>query len=202
MYYYFFNVRCCGCTWAAQVFPPLSKVNTVSCCMTSQLCVLLCYSNIRTWCKCILRLYILFDNELMLRLYFCLFPLWIVMWLMWRLHNSTEPPKHLAVKGAQSGRRWMMARPLSQLLPPDLPSAGASPQFGNSSQAGGSLNGGHLNSTANLKSLLQLPVKGDQRVKDCSEMKGEETHLLPRHSLRVYYNALPVNLLFVLIEIV
>ncbi len=68
----------------------------------------------------------------------------------------------------------MMARPLSQLLPPDLPSAGASPQFGNSSQAGGSLNGGHLNSTANLKSLLQLPVKGDQRVKDCSEMKGEE----------------------------
>ncbi|XP_016145223.1 hepatic leukemia factor-like [Sinocyclocheilus rhinocerous] len=68
----------------------------------------------------------------------------------------------------------MMARPLSQLLPPDLHSAGASPQFGNSIQAGGSLNGGHLNSTANLKSLLQLPVKGDQRVKDCSEMKGKD----------------------------
>ncbi|XP_043117799.1 D site albumin promoter binding protein b [Puntigrus tetrazona] len=68
----------------------------------------------------------------------------------------------------------MMARPLSQLLPPDLPSAGASPQFGNSIQAGGSLNGGHLNSSANLKSLLQLPVKGDQRVKDCSEMKGKD----------------------------
>ncbi|KAI2655387.1 Hepatic leukemia factor [Labeo rohita] len=64
-----------------------------------------------------------------------------------------------------------MARPLSQLLPPDLPSAGASPQFGNSSQAGGTLNGGHLNSAANLKSLLQLPVKGDQRGKDCTEMK-------------------------------
>lgn len=176
-----------------------SKVNTVSCCMTSQLCVLLCYSNDTNY---IIRLYVLFDNELMLILYFCLFPLWIVLWLIWRLHNSTEPPKHLAVKGAQSGRRWMMARPLSQLLPPDLPSAGASPQFGNSSQAGGSLNGGHLNSTANLKSLLQLPVKGDQRVKDSSEMKGEETHLLPWHSLRVYYNALPINLLFVLIVIV
>lgn len=184
----------------------VSKVNTVSCCMT--LCTTLCTFMLLWWYErdanayYIIRLYDLFDNELMLILYFCLFPLWIVMWLIWRLHNSTEPPKHLAVKGAQSGRRWMMARPLSQLLPPDLPSAGASPQFGNSSQAGGSLNGGHLNSTANLKSLLQLPVKGDQRVKDCSEMKGEETHLLPCHSLRVYYNTLPVNLLFVLIEIV
>lgn len=65
----------------------------------------------------------------------------------------------------------MMSRPLSQILPPDLPSAGASPQFGNSSQAGGL----HSNSTANLKSLLQLPVKADQRVKDCCEMKGEES---------------------------
>lgn len=118
------------------------------------------------------------------------------MWLISRLHDSIESLKHLAVKGAQSGWRWMMARPLSQLLPPDLPSAGASPQFGNSSQAGGSLNGGHLNSTANLKSLLQLPVKGDQRVKDCSEMKGEETRMLPWHSV-FYYNELPLNLLFV-----
>ncbi|TRY59472.1 hypothetical protein DNTS_017868 [Danionella cerebrum] len=66
----------------------------------------------------------------------------------------------------------MMARPLSQLLPPDLPSAGASPQFGTSSQAGVGHNGGHLNSSANLKSLLQLPVKCDQRVKDCNEMKA------------------------------
>ncbi|XP_065117290.1 D site albumin promoter binding protein b [Paramisgurnus dabryanus] len=66
----------------------------------------------------------------------------------------------------------MMSRQLSQLLPPDLPTAGASPQFGNSSQAGGSLGGGH-NPTTNIKSLLQPPVKCDQRVKDCCEMKGK-----------------------------
>lgn len=89
---------------------------------------------------------------------------------------SIEPSTHLPVTGDQSGGRWTMARPLSQILPPDLPSAGASPQFGNSSQAGGLIGGGH-NSTANLKSLLQLPVKADQRVKDCCEMKGEKTHL-------------------------
>lgn len=125
-----------------------------------------------------------------------LFPLWIVMWLVSRLQNSIESPTHLAVKGAQSGWRWMMARPLSQLLPPDLPSAGASPQFGNSSQAGGTLNGGHLNSAANLKSLLQLPVKGDQRGKDCTEMKGEETHLLPWHLVFIITSSLSTICLF------
>lgn len=102
-----------------------------------------------------------------------LFPHWIVMWLIQRSFISIEPSKHLPVTGVQSDGRWMMARPLSQILPPDLPSSGASPQFGNSSQAGGSIGGGH-NSTANLKSLLQLPVKADQRVKDCCEIKGEK----------------------------
>lgn len=65
----------------------------------------------------------------------------------------------------------MMSRPLSQILPPDLP-AGASPQFGSGSQAGGAPGGGHLSSMASLKSLLQLPIKADQRGKDCCEMKG------------------------------
>ncbi|XP_030644724.1 D site albumin promoter binding protein a [Chanos chanos] len=68
-----------------------------------------------------------------------------------------------------------MSRPLSQLLPPDLP-AGASPQFGPSNPAGATPNG-HLNSMASLKSLLQLPVKGDQRGKDCCETKEKDKPL-------------------------
>ncbi|XP_048849277.1 thyrotroph embryonic factor-like [Brienomyrus brachyistius] len=70
----------------------------------------------------------------------------------------------------------MMSRPLSQILPPDLP-AGASPQFGSGSQAGGAPGGGHLSSMASLKSLLQLPIKADQRGKDCCEMKDKEKPL-------------------------
>uniref|UniRef100_A0A3B4ACN0 Uncharacterized protein n=1 Tax=Periophthalmus magnuspinnatus TaxID=409849 RepID=A0A3B4ACN0_9GOBI len=54
-----------------------------------------------------------------------------------------------------------MSRQLTQLPPtPDLP-AGASPQFGSCSQPAG----GQLNSMAGLKSLLQHPMKGDQRIK-------------------------------------
>ncbi|XP_036411536.1 D site albumin promoter binding protein a [Megalops cyprinoides] len=68
-----------------------------------------------------------------------------------------------------------MSRPLSQLLPPDLP-AGASPQFGSGTAVSGSPSGGHLSSMASLKSLLQLPIKGDQRGKDC-EMKDKDKPL-------------------------
>lgn len=67
-----------------------------------------------------------------------------------------------------------MSRQLSQLLTPDLP-AGASPQFGNCTQPGGALTGGHLNSMASLKSLLQHPMKGDvQRIKDCCDAKDKD----------------------------
>ncbi|XP_036394144.1 D site albumin promoter binding protein b [Megalops cyprinoides] len=69
-----------------------------------------------------------------------------------------------------------MSRPLSQLLTPDLP-AGASPQFGSSNPASGNLGGGHLGSMASLKTLLQLPVKGDQRGKDCCDMKDKDKPL-------------------------
>ncbi|XP_064204091.1 D site albumin promoter binding protein a [Anguilla rostrata] len=69
-----------------------------------------------------------------------------------------------------------MSRPLSQLLTPDLP-AGASPQFGNGNSMNGSPSGGHLNSMASLKSLLQLPIKGDQRGKDCCDMKDKDKPL-------------------------
>lgn len=67
-----------------------------------------------------------------------------------------------------------MSRPLTQLLPPDLPAGATSPHFGASNPAGVGAQGGHLTSMTNLKSLLQLPIKVDQRgVKDCCEMKGE-----------------------------
>lgn len=67
-----------------------------------------------------------------------------------------------------------MSRPLTQLLPPDLPAGATSPQFGASNPAGSGPQGGHLTSMTNLKSLLQLPIKADQRgIKDCCEMKGE-----------------------------
>ncbi|KAG7457752.1 hypothetical protein MATL_G00230530 [Megalops atlanticus] len=69
-----------------------------------------------------------------------------------------------------------MSRPLSQLLPPDLP-AGASPQFGSGTAVSGSPSGGHLSSMASLKSLLQLPIKGDQRGKDCCDMKDKDKPL-------------------------
>ncbi|KAG5856340.1 D site albumin promoter binding protein b [Anguilla rostrata] len=69
-----------------------------------------------------------------------------------------------------------MSRPLTQLLPPDLP-AGASPQFGSSNTASSTLGGGHLGSMASLKSLLQLPIKGDQRGKDCCDMKDKDKPL-------------------------
>ncbi|CAB1351171.1 unnamed protein product, partial [Coregonus sp. 'balchen'] len=66
-----------------------------------------------------------------------------------------------------------MSRPLTQLLPPDLP-AGASPQFGTGNLAGSVPTGGHLNSMASLKTLLQLPIKVDQRAKDCCAMKDKD----------------------------
>ncbi|XP_077599618.1 D site albumin promoter binding protein a [Stigmatopora nigra] len=67
-----------------------------------------------------------------------------------------------------------MSRPLAQLLPPDLP-AGASPQFGAPNSASSGPPGGHLTSMSNLKSLLQLPIKADQRgAKDCCEMKDKD----------------------------
>lgn len=66
-----------------------------------------------------------------------------------------------------------MSRQLSQLPTPDLP-AGASPQFGSCTQPAGSLTGGHLNSMAGLKSLLQHPMKGDQRLKPPCDVKGEK----------------------------
>ncbi len=65
-----------------------------------------------------------------------------------------------------------MSRQLSQLPTPDLP-AGASPQFGSCTQPAGSLTGGHLNSMTGLKSLLQHPMKGDQRLKTPCDTKGE-----------------------------
>lgn len=71
-----------------------------------------------------------------------------------------------------------MSRQLTQLLTPDLP-AGASPQFGNCNQSGGSISGGHLNSMASLKSLLQHPMKGDRAsLKDCCDVKGEKITLI------------------------
>lgn len=71
-----------------------------------------------------------------------------------------------------------MSRPLAQLLPPDLPAGATSPQFGASGLAGSGPQGGQLTSMTNLKSLLQLPIKADQRgPKDCCEMKGECVHV-------------------------
>uniref|UniRef100_A0A3B3V8P2 D site albumin promoter binding protein b n=1 Tax=Poecilia latipinna TaxID=48699 RepID=A0A3B3V8P2_9TELE len=66
-----------------------------------------------------------------------------------------------------------MSRQLSQLPTPDLP-AGASPHFGSCTQPAGSLTGGHVNSIAGLKSLLQQPMKGDHRLKNPCDSKGEE----------------------------
>nr|XP_057903658.1 D site albumin promoter binding protein a [Doryrhamphus excisus] len=70
-----------------------------------------------------------------------------------------------------------MSRPLAQLLPPDLPS-GASPQFGAPNPAASGPQGGPLTSMTNLKTLLQLPIKADQRGnKDCCEMKDKDKPL-------------------------
>ncbi|KAF7666819.1 hypothetical protein LDENG_00089540 [Lucifuga dentata] len=66
-----------------------------------------------------------------------------------------------------------MSRQLSQLPTPDLP-AGASPQFGSCTQSAGSLTGGHLTSMAGLKSLLQHPIKGDQRLKSPCDVKVDK----------------------------
>ncbi|XP_012684989.1 D site albumin promoter binding protein a [Clupea harengus] len=68
-----------------------------------------------------------------------------------------------------------MSRPLTQLLPPELP-AGASPQFGAGNPSVTTPNG-HPNSMASLKSLLQLPIKADHRGKDCCEIKDKEKPL-------------------------
>ncbi|MCJ8749726.1 hypothetical protein PDJAM_G00179570 [Pangasius djambal] len=67
-----------------------------------------------------------------------------------------------------------MSRPLSQLLPPpDLPSGGSA-QFGPTATTAPN---GHLGSVASLKSLLQLPIKGDSRGKDCCEMIDQDKPL-------------------------
>ncbi|XP_034401396.1 ena/VASP-like protein [Cyclopterus lumpus] len=69
----------------------------------------------------------------------------------------------------------VMSRPLTQLLPPDLPAGATSPQFGASNPPGSGPQGGHLTSMTNLKTLLQLPIKADQRgTKDCCEMKDKD----------------------------
>ncbi|KAG7237631.1 hypothetical protein INR49_032077 [Caranx melampygus] len=77
-----------------------------------------------------------------------------------------------------------MSRQLSQLPTPDLP-AGASPQFGSCTQPAGSLTGGHLNSMAGLKSLLQHPMKGDQRLKTPCDVKDKDRLDLDEDSLGV-----------------
>lgn len=63
-----------------------------------------------------------------------------------------------------------MARPISQLIPPDLP--GLSPQFG-SGGAGGGAHGAHPSSMASLKSLLQLPVKQSPEPRGKDSVTGE-----------------------------
>ncbi|XP_030014455.1 D site albumin promoter binding protein b isoform X1 [Sphaeramia orbicularis] len=70
-----------------------------------------------------------------------------------------------------------MSRQLSQLPTPDLP-AGASPQFGSCTQPAGSLTGGQLTSMAGLKSLLQHPMKGDQRLKSPCDVKADKDRSL------------------------
>lgn len=75
-----------------------------------------------------------------------------------------------------------MSRQLSQLPNPDLP-AGASPQFGGCTQPAGSLTGGHPSSMAGLKSLLQHPMKGDQRLKSPGEVKDKDRLDLDEDSL-------------------
>ncbi|XP_073341812.1 D site albumin promoter binding protein b [Pagrus major] len=77
-----------------------------------------------------------------------------------------------------------MSRQLTQLPTPDLP-AGASPQFGSCTQPAGSLTGGHLNSMTGLKSLLQHPMKGDQRLKTLCDAKEKERLDLDEDSLGV-----------------
>lgn len=87
-------------------------------------------------------------------------PIFVSSWLICDLKvNPSQVSKYSQV----------MSRPLSQLLPPpDLPSGGSA-QFGPTSTA----SNGHLGPVASLKSLLQLPIKGDSRGKDCCEMIGE-----------------------------
>uniref|UniRef100_A0A8C7XP98 D site albumin promoter binding protein a n=1 Tax=Oryzias sinensis TaxID=183150 RepID=A0A8C7XP98_9TELE len=71
-----------------------------------------------------------------------------------------------------------MSRPLAQLLPPDLPTGATSPHFGATNSTGSGPQGGQLTSMTNLKSLLQLPIKADQRSpKDCCEMKDKDKPL-------------------------
>ncbi|XP_047455558.1 D site albumin promoter binding protein b isoform X2 [Mugil cephalus] len=77
-----------------------------------------------------------------------------------------------------------MSRQLSQLPTPDLP-AGASPQFGSCTQPAGSLTGGNLNAMAGLKSLLQHPMKGDQRLKSQCDVKDKDRLDLDEDSLGV-----------------
>ncbi|XP_060937962.1 D site albumin promoter binding protein b isoform X1 [Limanda limanda] len=76
-----------------------------------------------------------------------------------------------------------MSRQLAQPPTPDLP-AGASPQFGSCTQPAGSITGGHLNPMAGLKSLLQHPMKGEQRLKNPSDAKDKDRPDLDEDSPR------------------
>ncbi|XP_060948326.1 D site albumin promoter binding protein a isoform X1 [Limanda limanda] len=63
----------------------------------------------------------------------------------------------------------MSKPPLTQLQPPDLPSGASSPA------GSGPPPGGQLTPMTNLKTLLQLPIKSDQRgAKDCCEMRDKD----------------------------
>ncbi|XP_051927184.1 D site albumin promoter binding protein a [Hippocampus zosterae] len=71
-----------------------------------------------------------------------------------------------------------MSRPLAQLLPPSELPGGAGAQFGAPNGTSTGPPGGHLTSMNNLKSLLQLPIKADQRgSKDCCEIKDKDKPL-------------------------
>ncbi|KAL4624852.1 thyrotroph embryonic factor-like [Arapaima gigas] len=77
-----------------------------------------------------------------------------------------------SARGGEDGRN-------DRILPPERQQlgggqAGGAPGGGG---GGGGLANGHLSSMANLKSLLQLPVKGDQRAKDCCDMKDKDKPL-------------------------
>lgn len=107
---------------------------------------------------------------------------------------TTPPLLHPPSTSPSPGE--VMSRPLTQLLPPDLPAGATSPQFGVSNPAGSGPQGGHLTSMTNLKSLLQLPIKADQRsIKDSCEMKGERARAQARTWMDVCVRARERNFL-------
>ncbi|KAK3571210.1 hypothetical protein QTP86_004900 [Hemibagrus guttatus] len=81
--------------------------------------------------------------------------------------SSLQSHQHSGVKVS-----WMMAGPPSQRL---LPPSGPKTHFRSLDHAGGdSLNTGPVNTGPDLKSPPQTPLKGDQRFKDCCEMKEKD----------------------------